>query len=407
MLAGRTALAEVWRPATTKALVVFLTLMLLATIHSSDPSQSLVGEPLQYQGLLATLGYASAFLAARRWIAHEPRRSRFIAVIVTSAGLAGSYGLAQEMRLDPIWHVLDRGRVFSTLGQANWLAAYLVLALPLAIGLAAVSPRIGRAAWTSAALVIGLALALTMSRGGYLGAAVSLVGWTLCVGRRPILTRRRVALALGVVTVGISVVVLVPSLNRTVTRVVERGLQIADAREGSIASHLDLWAVGFRIALDHPMLGVGPEMYPAMFPRYRDVVLSPSRAAVMARFRPESPHNVPIAIADGAGVPAVLAYGALVLIALVTGLRRMLGSSPRERLLLASLVAALAGHLVTDLFITAEVAGSWTAWALLGVLAATPPAIGVEVHTMARQTFIRTGRLATYLRPGESPRVGE
>jgi len=55
----------------------------------------------------------------------------------------------------------------------------------------------------------------------------------------------------------------------------------------------------------------------------------------------------------------------------LAGWRRLRHGSPNERWLLAGLMAALAGHIVTDLFMTAEVTGSWIFWVLLGVLCAT------------------------------------
>jgi O-antigen ligase len=172
-----------------------------------------------------------------------------------------------------------------------------------------------------------------------------------------------------------------------VQRIAERAVLGAALDESSTASHLDLWAVGIRVALDNPILGVGPEIYPSLFPEYRDRVLSPARAAIMARFRPESPHNVPIAVADAAGVPALVAYLALVAGILVAAARRLATASRRERWLLAGLIAAVVGHLVTDLFMTAEAAGSWTFWVLLGVLsvlASAPRSTNVPDSSPAR-----------------------
>jgi O-antigen ligase len=125
--------------------------------------------------------------------------------------------------------------------------------------------------------------------------------------------------------------------------------------------------VGLRIALDDPLLGTGPDTYPYLFAHYRDTVLPPPRAAVMARFTPESPHDIPLAIADGAGIPALGAYLAFVLSALALAWRRLRRAPRAERLILSGVVAAVAGHPVTDLFMTADLTGSCIAWALLGV----------------------------------------
>lgn len=103
-----------------------------------------------------------------------------------------------------------------------------------------------------------------------------------------------------------------------------------------------------------------------LFEEYRDRVLTPERATIMARFRPESPHNVPLAIAGGVGIPALLLY-----LVLTVGVALMLVASTRrsagiERVTRAALLAAIMGHFVTDLFMTADVTGSWLFWVYLG-----------------------------------------
>lgn len=355
----------------TVTLAVYLVLTAAATLRSPDPLHSLVGEQLQYQGLLTTVGYAVAFLAARRSLGDMQRIRRLVAAVVIAAVLVAGYGFLQQIGRDPIWQVLNKGRIFSTLGQANALAAYLVVVLPLALALTGATSKSSRAISALAAVAIATALALTLSRGGYLGVGTALVVFASCVVRWSSLTRRRVAIGVSLVVGVLGLVVFLPPVTRSVERVVDRGLLIADLAEGSTASHLDLWAVGARIGLDYPLLGVGPEIYPQLFPRYRDAVLPPARATVMARFRPESPHNVPIAIAVGAGIPALVAYLGIVVRAMLTGWRRLRQASPSERLLIAALLASVSGHLVTDLFMTAEVTGSWIFWVLLGALCAT------------------------------------
>ena len=68
--------------AITVALALYLVLTAVATLRSADPYHSLVGENLQYQGFLATLGYAVAFLAARRSLGDMRHVRRLFAVIV-------------------------------------------------------------------------------------------------------------------------------------------------------------------------------------------------------------------------------------------------------------------------------------------------------------------------------------
>src|SRR5205823_5164104 len=105
----------------------------------------------------------------------------------------------------------------------------------------------------------------------------------------------------------------------------------SNVSEPSIAEHVAFVRVGLQIAVENPLFGVGPELYPEVFPRYRDQVLPPSQAAALAPFRVESPHDVPLAIADGAGLPALAAYLAIILLALRSGIRRWSNASGKER----------------------------------------------------------------------------
>jgi O-antigen ligase len=355
-------------------LLGYLALTTAATIRSPDPLHSVIGEPLQYQGQLASLCYGVALLAAGRAVVTEQRIRWLAGGIAAAATLVVAYGFVQQADLDPIWDTLNRGRMFSTLGQANNLAAYLVLALPLVLGLTLATQSLLHrlALFILAAAVIG-ALGLTFSRGGYLGGAAAVVAFAVLMGRRSVVTPRRLALAGASSLAIVALVAVMPPVADSAGRVVDRARQITEVEAGSGAFHVDLWAVGVQMAVENPLFGVGPEIYPALFPRYRDEILPPDRAALLSRFRPESPHNVPIAIAVGTGVPALAAYVALIVVALAAGLRRWRRARPTERALVAGVIAAVVGHVVTDVFVTAEVSTSWTFWVLLGVLATIPP----------------------------------
>ena len=378
------ALRASLRPSDAAALA-FGVLAVLATLVSAAPGHDLQGEPLQYQGLLPLLLYLATYGVARFAVRDIRQVRRLFAAVVLTGAIAGAYAILQQLRLDPIWHGLDKGRVFGTLGQADNLAAYLVLALPPAGALA----LIGRGRLRAGALVgflLALAgLLLSYSRGGYLGAAAELaVALAALValrwhrrgaGRTAVPWRRLGSAALGVVVV-LLLVAAVPATRDVAVRAWQRAASSANLQEGSIADRLDLWAVGARITLDHPLLGTGPDSYALEFPAYRDTVLPRARAAFMARFRPESPHDVYLAYSAGLGLPALAAYLALIGGALAAAGRALRRADPAVRVVVIALVAAIVGHLVTDAFMTGELAGAWLFWALLGIAVGLPRIVG-------------------------------
>jgi O-antigen ligase len=362
------------RSVVAAALVVFGGWNLLAWWLAQDRAHAMVGERLQYQGLAAIAAYVVFLLTA--WITVRSLRRRTLFLLAAAAGgtLVAAYALVQRARLDPIWPTLPLDRVFSTIGQANALAAYLVLAVPLVVALAG-RRRSTQLAAAPAVVLMLAALTFTLSRGGYLGAGTTAIvmAGAFLVGKRRLATRRRVGIA-ALVGIGALVAVLaIPDARAVAQRLAGRAMLTADLTEGSNQIKLDLWAVGAAIAADHPLVGVGQDGYVLAFDEYRDQVLSRERAAHIARYRPESPHNVYLALADGAGLPALAAY--LTIVAAVGGgLIRAVRTiqEPGAWLIAAALLAAICGHLVTDLFMTAETTGSVLFWTVLGIGAAIP-----------------------------------
>lgn len=351
------------------AVAAFVALNVAAWMFSTDREQSLYGERLQYQGLLTLLLYVSFFYVARLSIT-DGRRLRFLfCAVAIGATLVSGYALVQKAGLDPIWEgYLPGGRVFSSIGQANALAAYLVLAIPVSAALLFGTRASARAAVALAIAAMIAALVLTRSRGGYLGFLTSLA--SLAVGWRPLLgaPTRRLRYALAATLVAVTVVVAAGAS-------VSGELRRISSDDSSLRFHLDAWRVAAQVAAEHPVLGTGPETFPNVFPRYSHAVLPPDRAAALDAFRVESPHNVYLNIASGSGIPALVAYLGIIAGFFVAAVRAARQATREIRLALVAVLAAAAGHLVTGAFMTADVTSTWLFWVLMGA------ALGLVSHS--------------------------
>ena len=337
------------------AVLTFLGLTVLASIVSTDGTQSLYGERLQHQGLLTTALYVGWFYIARLAVRSIEDLRRLLAATASGGALVAAYALVQKVGLDPVWDgFLPGGRVFSSIGQANALAAYVVLVLPLAASFVFDTRRVVKFAALVVSSALLLAFVFAQSRGGYIGLLSAAV--VVAVGWKDELRLRRRSVVWAVVVVAIA------------TALAGRGEldRLASVGDASARFHRDAWTVAAEIAKDHPLLGTGPETFPDVLPEYSHEVLPSERASALDAFRVESPHNVYLGVAAGSGLPALLAY--LVAIGgsaavLVTTMRV---SARRVRLVLAAVLGALAGHLVTDAFMSPEVTTTWLAWILLG-----------------------------------------
>ena len=356
----------------------FVVLNLVAFWLSTDRHQSLVGERLQHQGLLTLLLYVGFFYLARGFVTWVGAGRAVLAAVVVGATVVAGYALFQAVGLDPIWHgFLPSGRVFSTIGQPNALAAYLVMAIPIALagGAAAVGPlRVGW--WSSIGLMIP-ALVLTSSRGGLVGGLVAGAALLaiLASRRRPDGSgrggRRRlavgVAIGLGVIALGVAA----PQPRAVVAWGWDRVTSVrTGSSSDSTSSHLAQWRVAVKIIQDHPLVGTGPETFPEQFPRYSRMVLSAPQVRMFDLYRVESPHNTLLWIGAGAGLPALGAYlwiiGAVALAWRYGRCGPVRPAGPASRW--PPSWRSWPRDLVTDAFMSPEVTSSWLFWVLMGLV---------------------------------------
>lgn len=117
-------------------IVLFFLSQLVSTIVSIDPYISIWGYYGRFNGgLLSVSCYIILYYAL---VTHMNRTNvmTLIKSMIASAILVGMYGALQRMGVDKHLWVQDVAhRVFSTFGQPNWLAAYLVSLLPVTFAL--------------------------------------------------------------------------------------------------------------------------------------------------------------------------------------------------------------------------------------------------------------------------------
>lgn len=166
-------------------IALFFLSQLVSTLFSLDPHVSWFGYYSRFNGgMLSIISYLVlyyAFLSNRdAWQGIKQKSASALAILlklaVATAAVVAFYGVLERMGIDKNLWVQDvQNRVFSTLGQPNWLAAYLVGLFPLT--LAFILPKT-RLTWRFvAALALPalffIALLFTRSRSGLLGFVVA------------------------------------------------------------------------------------------------------------------------------------------------------------------------------------------------------------------------------------------
>jgi putative inorganic carbon (HCO3(-)) transporter len=212
-------------------------------------------------------------------------------------------------------------RAYGNFGQPNPFAGYLGTILPLALAMVLVPhPGRFRAVALLAVALTGLGILLSLSRGAWLGLAISVAVMLVAWSQRarglvlPFTVMVAIVIVLGMFNI------LPPILANRITSVTDN-FGVFDVRTVTLTSEnfavverMAHWQAGWAMFVDHPFLGVGPGNYPALYPNY---YIPPWEAAL------GHAHNYYLNMAAEAGVPGLLAL-LLVLFLAFRGLRRRL-----------------------------------------------------------------------------------
>ena len=115
-------------------LILFLISQIICTFISIDIHTSIYGYYSRLNGgLLSTLSYLLLYWTLIPYL-DEKLKSKIINFSLFSGFLVSLFGIFEHFGIDKNLWVQDvQSRVFSTLGQPNWLAAYLAILLPFSL----------------------------------------------------------------------------------------------------------------------------------------------------------------------------------------------------------------------------------------------------------------------------------
>ncbi|MEX2582590.1 MAG: O-antigen ligase family protein [Gemmatimonadota bacterium] len=351
-------------------LAAYLLLGVVSTVFADD-------RELALRALAISASGVAVFWAARAL--REAGLSRpLIRLLALAVVLGAVTSLLQAYGVQSDFFSINRAPG-GTLGNRNSIAHLAAFGLPLVL-LAAL--RAGRTpAYLLGALgvaVVVASLVLTRSRAGWLAfAAVLAVLFAGMLLSRPVRRHPRVWKRLMVIVLliggGVAAAVLVPnSLRwRSENPYLESVTGIANYQEGSGRGRLVQYGRSLEMAVDRPLLGVGPGNWSEVYPDYAapgDPSLSRSQPGATSNPWPSSDW---VAFAAERGFPAALLLAAALLGIAASALRRLIRARDEDEGIVAlALLATLAATLVAGLFDAVLLLAHPTllVWAGLGAL---------------------------------------
>jgi O-antigen ligase len=254
------------------------------------------------------------------------------------------------------------GRLTGTVGDPNELAAVLVAAIPICMGIAGTlrARPVLRLLTLGAALVCLAGTINTLSRGGLLSLGAVLVAAVVFGGRwRPQAVALLLVTALG--TLGYFVVIAPLAAQQRVTS--------ADS-----SGRTDIWTVGWRMVQAHPLNGVGSGNFQNAEVHYLQApgTISQNGADLIVTV-PHVAHNIYLELLADLGIPGLLAFLGVVVAAIgatIKAARMFRRNGDREMELIArSMFLVLVGFMTADVFLSGEFSKQlWLAFAISAAL---------------------------------------
>ncbi len=243
--------------------------------------------------------------------------NRYATACLVMAGAVGAWSLAGAGEMTAgVGGGVVAGRLQGPFAQPNELGAFCALVLPLCLAMVAVADtrrmRIGAGVTTA---LVATAGALSLSRGSWMGAAAGVLMLAIFLPAvRKTLRHAAAAIAGGLL---LAAVVTAGAITSVLT---ERLGSIGAAGDNPYDFRPELWATGLRVALDHPLLGVGPGQFK---------IASSNADYSLYNYVAEHPHNIVLTVAAEHGAYGLLAFG-LVIGLLVAGFIALVRAEPRR-----------------------------------------------------------------------------
>ena len=363
-------------------LIGFIGLAILSTILSIHVPTSLHGKYMRFEGLFTFLNYVAIYVLALQVFTSSDRIKTLVRLLALVGGAVSIYGLIQFAGLDPLtWPSLpfEERRSFSTFGNPDFLAGFLVLILPVSLVsfLTAKNAR-NNAIYGSILFLISACLVTSYTRGAWIGAAVGITVFAVAAGKSALSSPKKLIAITSIVIISIA---LVGAYASSTINFVERVTSATQVTEGSVGTRVEIWRAALRAIQQRPLLGFGPDTFRLVSQKYETfqyVYMTGGKSTA------DNAHDYPLQLAAGVGVPAALCLVIFVLGAIWLSLRLFRYSSGEQKLLYTGLIGSVAGYFIHLLFGLSVIGSSALFWLIIGAMLSQAYVVRSSGATLAR-----------------------
>lgn len=339
-------------------LIVFLIANLISTYFSIDRHLSIFGYYSRFNGgLLSIISYTLLYFAFVNNIKKE-KAINLIKITFVSSILVCLYAILQKAGIDKnIWVQDVQNRVFSTLGQPNWLAAFIVFIFPPSLVYAFyLGKKRSQKRFFILALIYFLVLLFTKSRSGLLGFIVANIFFWLIssfINKDKI---KKQALLFNLSIVFIALIIgtpWTPNLKELIlknknTTPIQAGtvLETGGTESGEIRKIV--WRGAVAVFIDYSIFGTGTETFALSYFKYK-----PADHNLTSEwdFVYNKAHNEYLNYLANTGILGFLSYLFLILSAILMMTREIKKTKDeKEKFIVLGLISGYIGFLITNIF---------------------------------------------------------
>ncbi|MDH7480586.1 MAG: O-antigen ligase family protein [Armatimonadota bacterium] len=302
------------------------------------------------------------YFLCSRYLGESDKIRNTFSILALSSVIPCIYAIIQRFGLDPImWAYPSYERVLASFGNPTYFAAYLVLVIPITL-LLYLDEENALRRWGLLVLA-GMQLACllwTYSRGPWFGLLLALAigfGLPILLGTRGFTFKDAKKVGVGVaVLLGITVLV---SINGGIF---ERAKTSLDTKDLSNIQRVLQWRAGYRVFLEHPIIGVGPGALKVYMPEK----LTPSFFYTGIATASEHAHNEFIEVAAETGIIGLGIFLLMLGMTVVFALRKSFEKTHTSGVLIGAILGFLVCNLV-GVAMRYSVGGVYF-WVFLGLL---------------------------------------
>lgn len=316
----RSFIANHWSLVPPIAFFIFVVINLISTATALDKFTAVFGYPSRLNGgLISQIAFLIIFATALLNFTPQLAKKVLTAIVISATAVA-LWGIPGHFGIDPSCQVITgeltsdcwqkefnpRLRIFSTLGQPNWLAQFLVLVIPLSLAFALNAKKFQKPLYLLASAALFLALIFTTSRAGFLGLVASLIFFFAILGGRFYKKNLKyilLTIPIFIILAYFSAPPLLARLNEFVEAPQPQRAQTAGTESGQL--RLIVWKGALEALKAKPIFGHGPENFAYSYYLFR----SPEHNQTTEwNFFYNKAHNEFLNYAANLGITGLIAY---------------------------------------------------------------------------------------------------